>query len=365
METEFENLDDKNLDDTLAKFYCEVKREDGTDYSKSSLVGIRAGITRHLNNPPHKRNLTLGKSTNFSNSNRMFMAVIKNLKKAGKDQARHYPPISQEDLKKIREKSSFNLENPVELQQKIFFNIMMCFGRRGRENLREMKVSHITFGKDDTGSQYVEFPVNECDKNHQNSDGPQSKPRMYETGEDDCPVLTLKKYLDLLPKDNVKDYFFLKAKKNFNNEPTAYTKVQIGKNALGLFMADISLRLGLSLRYTNHSIRSTCVTELSNRGIEGRHIINVTNHKSEMSLKHYNSDNTVEQKRFISHILSGARSTTGTTTEQSSATTANATVLQCQSVVDSSTNSSTQNKTNQTVIHIHNAPGGIVNIANS
>ncbi|CAG2219072.1 unnamed protein product [Mytilus edulis] len=48
---DFEDLDITSLDATLREFYAEVRSTDGNFYSKSTFVGIRASINRHLRAP--------------------------------------------------------------------------------------------------------------------------------------------------------------------------------------------------------------------------------------------------------------------------------------------------------------------------
>ena len=94
-------------------------------------------------------------------------------------------------------------------------------------------------------------------------------------------------------------------KKGWKKEDdTWYTTKAIGKNEIGKFMSKISNRLGLSDRYTNHAIRRSTISVLSAAGVPTRSIMRVTNHKAESSIKHYDRDNTTEQKRHISKILS-------------------------------------------------------------
>jgi hypothetical protein len=62
----------------------------------------------------------------------------------------------------------------------------------------------------------------------------------------------------------------------------------VGKNTLGGMMAKISQVCNLSKRYTNHCIRSTCITALYDNGIETRHIMGLSGHKSESAVRAYN-----------------------------------------------------------------------------
>jgi len=52
-------------------------------------------------------------------------------------------------------------------------------------------------------------------------------------------------------------------------------------------MSEISMEFKLSQVYTNHSLRATTVHLLDVASIPGRHIMSVTGHKSESSLKSY------------------------------------------------------------------------------
>ena len=63
-----------------------------------------------------------------------------------------------------------------------------------------------------------------------------------------------------------------------------YDNSPIGPNTLGNFMKTISVKDGLSTLYTNHCIRATCVTSFDQHGIEARHIMSVSGHKSETSI---------------------------------------------------------------------------------
>lgn len=68
-------------------------------------------------------------------------------------------------------------------------------------------------------------------------------------------------------------------------------------------MKDISRDAELSLLYTNHSIRATCITLLDNAGIEARHIMVQSGHKSESSIRSYSKTGLVT-KRKMSDLLS-------------------------------------------------------------
>ena len=137
-------------------------------------------------------------SPDFATSNRMLFAVIKNLKQRGLDFTKHYSVISNADLDLILNERAFNMNNPKELQEKVFFDIMINFARRGRENLRNLTKSSFNFGIDDAGSRYCELNFNEKTKNHQTVEDHQSKPRMYGNDTPTCPLKSLEMYMSKL-----------------------------------------------------------------------------------------------------------------------------------------------------------------------
>ena len=59
-----------------------------------------------------------------------------------------------------------------------------------------------------------------------------------------------------------------------------YTKTPLDKNTLSSMMSNISKLSKLSMIYTNHSIRATAITEMDEAGIDTRHIMRVSGHKS-------------------------------------------------------------------------------------
>ena len=88
-------------------------------------------------------------------------------------------------------------------------------------------------------------------------------------------------------------------------------------------MSDISERAGLSVRYTNHSLRATTLHILDRAQIPSRHIMTVTGHKSENSLKTYSGVTDEGTKRRMSNVIS-EESCTSMPVRNTSASTANA-----------------------------------------
>lgn len=124
------------------------------------------------------------------------------------------------------------------------------------------------------------------------------------SGSPHCPVLSYENYL---AKINPECQLLWQRPKNFGSEdydpPTWYDNMELGKNILGQMMQRISKDADLSQVYSNHCITATCITLLDERGYEGRHIMTISKHKSESSLKHYVSKAREKKKREMSNAL--------------------------------------------------------------
>ncbi|CAH3041028.1 unnamed protein product, partial [Pocillopora meandrina] len=76
--------------------------------------------------------------------------------------------------------------------------------------------------------------------------------------------------------------------------------------ALDNMMKSISEAAKLSKMYTNHSVRATAITSWSNAGIQNRHIMAISGHRSEQSLAHYNTQPSTSQLQHCSEVLSSS-----------------------------------------------------------
>ena len=73
----------------------------------------------------------------------------------GQAKVQHKPPMLDDDLKKLYESGVFNSDHSKTLLNKVFFEIMLCFCRRGRQNLRQLKKAGFEVHTDATGAKFV------------------------------------------------------------------------------------------------------------------------------------------------------------------------------------------------------------------
>ena len=80
----------------------------------------------------------------------------------------------------------------------------------------------------------------------------------------------------------------------------------LGVNKLGDMMKILSKAANLSKIYTNHSVRATAITLWSDAGLSNRHIMSLSGHRNENSLRSYNTRPSSQQLQLCSNVLSTA-----------------------------------------------------------
>ena len=70
-------------------------------------------------------------------------------------------------------------------------------------------------------------------------------------------------------------------------------------------LKEMSKRAGIVPHLTNHCLRATSITVLSDADCESRHIRFVTRHKSDETIKSYNYRPSFRQQRRMSNMLNG------------------------------------------------------------
>ena len=73
-------------------------------------------------------------------------------------------------------------------------------------------------------------------------------------------------------------------------------------------LKELSVAAGLCQVYTNHCVRATAITLWSDAGLSNRHIMTISGHRNENSLKSYNTRPSSAQLQICSNVISHALS---------------------------------------------------------
>ena len=312
---DYEVISPTELNEILRKFYAEVKTEKGKKLTPSALTGIRAAIHRHITSAPISRNMNILQGSEFVTANKMFEAQCKLYSKEMNEKPKHKSPIEAGDMEKLNRyfveglDDDNNWKDSEKLLHFVWFSLAYNFGRRGREGWRELTEQSYAIKKDDTGARYVTEMLTEQTKNHQggskHDDQAYSDVRMYETMRIPNPVAAFEFYLQKRHRE-CPALFQTPNKKSCESKTTWYKKEPLSKNTISKLMENISVKAGLSRRYTNHCVRASTITALYQQGVDAKQICSITKHKDERSLNHYINQTTSAQKRKCSQLLDKA-----------------------------------------------------------
>lgn len=290
------------------------------------MKNIRSGLNRHLTDL--HRNIDIVHGTAFKTANRTLDGFMKEQTKAGISRpTTHKPVIEDEDLNKISIYLASASTNPITLRHCVWFNLAIHFVSRGLEFHHQLRTSSFNFNTDTDGTEYVTLTHQTQQKNFQGGLSTNEAPtdrRMYATQAADCPVAMLR--LLIAKCDPKGEMLFNSCTKEALVNPASkdiwYTTTPLSKRMYSTFMADICKSSKTVKRYTAHSLRATAIQAMSDQGFETRHIMYMSGHRNESSIKSYSRAPSTTQKKHLSTALSnmasGSKSTaTATVTSQS------------------------------------------------
>ncbi|PFX14624.1 Uncharacterized protein KIAA1958-like [Stylophora pistillata] len=313
--TPIEEMNKDELNACLKSFYTSARKQDGQFYKSSSLKANRAALDRYLCMPPHSKQFYIVADPAFTETNNILDAFVKKLRKSGKiSGVVHKKAISKQEVEKLFQSGELgpaDNKDPAQLQRTTWFYLGIYFGKRGKENQRDMKPAMLALRATAQGGEYSEL----------NKEFPGSLPAKknnrvgFSDTEDDsdakilavpesakCPVKTIKKYLSYLnPK---LDCLFQRPREARSFKPGEdkvwYCNSPLGVNILDSMLKLMSSRAGIQPHLTNHYLRATSLTLLSDKNCETRHIKSVTSHKSDNSIQSYNDRPSLDQPKKVS-----------------------------------------------------------------
>lgn len=304
----------------LRKFYCEASPQTSEartkklgqnaakSYHKNTLKNIRSGLNRHL--ADIGRNIDIVHGANFKPANRTLDGFMKEQTKSGMSRpTEHKPIIVPLDLQKISNYLCNASSNPVILRQCVWFSLGLHFVTRGLEFHHQLRTDSFEFHTDGDDTEYVTLTHETQQKNFQGGLTKQEAPsdrRMYATGKLNCPVAMLR--LLISKTDKSATGLFNSCVKEAIVSPASFemwfTNSPLAKRTYCNFMADICKSSSTSGMYTAHSLRATAIQAMNDQGFEARHIMYMSGHRNESSIKSYCRNPSISQKKQLSTTLS-------------------------------------------------------------
>ena len=313
----------QQLDNLLSKFYAEVKKVNGADYEPESLRVMQAAIDRYLREKDYGESII--SSRQFCQSIKTLNAKAASLRQQGMGKRPHKAEAlnkSEEEL--LWENGSLGDHSPVALTNANFKCLSEQMGLRGRQDHYDAYVEDFILRKHDDGSESIVFNENPTKTRSGGLRVARRSTKQVMWSTDDGPrdpVRLFKLWLSKRPQPmRNQGPLYLTIIQRPKDIDVWYTKIRMGQNTIGKIMPRMtsSLQSSTTKKLTNHSTRKTVVQKLKVAGQPRYKIKEITGHASEASLNDYDVISE-EERRELSHIISGYSAGSRTTTSDLSA----------------------------------------------
>ncbi|XP_033753923.1 uncharacterized protein LOC117337183 [Pecten maximus] len=221
----------------------------------------------------------------------------------------HKEIIDQDDLEKIAAYFEEAPNSPVILRQYVWYTLAVHFVSRGMEFHHQLKLDSFIF-EGDNSEEFATMSHETQQKNmqggltHAGGDGGKRMYAHYDNAT--CPVKMLKMLME--KTDPTATSLFNQFDKSASLKPKEsaiwYTSKGLSKRTFAKFLSDICVAAKVVKKYTPHCLRATAIQFLNDEGYEARHIMYMSDHKCESSLRSYNRNVATHQKKSLSSSLS-------------------------------------------------------------
>ncbi|XP_014776313.1 uncharacterized protein LOC106873459 [Octopus bimaculoides] len=279
----------------LKRLYAGARTKKCELYQLTAFRSLRYALKRHFE---ETLNLDIIKGDAFVEANESFVFMEKRIKAEGKGLIRHYPPVEEQDMARLKEYFKANMQNPTprELLEYVWFILQYYMCRLGRDGQTELKITSFVIRTDAQGERSIVQNESEpLDGNGENDEELAGGLIPSLKGDVLCPVRAYELYISKLHQDF--DRLFQKPKKLVDSsQPYWFDRIPYGKTPLGGMMPTLSHKAGLSKRYTNHSLRATAIEKLLWGGINRKDVRAIS--------QLFGQPTSVSQRKKMASILS-------------------------------------------------------------
>ena len=185
------NLQAKELDHLLSKFFKDFRKVNGEEYEPDTFSGFQRSIQRFLTDSKSRYNILVDRE--FEKSRQVLAAKRKKLvHEAGKgNKPNATRALTEEEVEKLFESGQFGCFSPEVLQRTIWWFFGLHFGFRARDESRKLRWSDIQLQEDSEGREMLVWLCErgtKTRKGQENGHQRSCQPKIYATDSDRCPV---------------------------------------------------------------------------------------------------------------------------------------------------------------------------------
>ena len=149
----------KQLDETLQKFFAEIRKKDGSEYEPDSLRVMLASLDRHLREKDAA--FSIAKDIESSNNRKVLEEKARRLRQEGFGKRPNAAKaLTTQDEELLWPKGVLGSHSLQSLIQTIWFLLTQHFGLRGCQEHHDMYVEDFAFSTDDNGIEFVTYEEN-------------------------------------------------------------------------------------------------------------------------------------------------------------------------------------------------------------
>ncbi|XP_009688737.1 uncharacterized protein KIAA1958-like isoform X2 [Struthio camelus] len=196
-------LPPEDLDNYLALFYSNAKKQNGTEFSASSLYFFQSSIDRYLKDHKYEYNMVRG--LEFRASQEALKQKCQQLTQ--KERERDWnilENLTDKDVESLRKKGILSHMHPEGFLHLMLINLIRGFGANTHNQSRNLYWGQLVLKKDEEGLEYLEWK----DELNAEVNAGESTARVFAKPDnpDNCPIRDYKEYAKRRPLDMLHDH---------------------------------------------------------------------------------------------------------------------------------------------------------------
>lgn len=284
------------LANILTDWGYNMKKSNGEDYKEAvvkTMWNVTAKILRETYFEKYNRSFNPFIDLEFKNARNAKNANRKRLQAIPEKRKQSSVAIEKEHLNEMMQ--VWDEETPEGLQRKFYHVAAFELAWRGGEAVK-CKIDHFRFEKKTDGSLTNRIEYNPIfSKTRQGGENKLSDSKWLTPNLEKpsiCPVRLFKKLMSKRSNSIKTDRLFLTPNCTWNQENSSgwYKNMPVGENTLGKWTKEAAMKIGLDVennKITNHSNRSSTVSNLAKSGISSERLIKITGHANTKSINPY------------------------------------------------------------------------------
>ena len=289
----------------------ETRKTDGSLYPPTTLRSLVSGLNRVLQSNKAPFSVLDKGDCRFKDLHKTLDSLSSDMHRQGIGATKNSAKVIVPEHEGIFwQKLLLGYSTPKVLQRTVFFYVGLNFVLRGVQEQYDLIPSQFVRSPQDKhvydSSVYYEY-TELISKNNQHRfkdiNAQNKVSRAYALpGNERCVVRLLDKYLSLLPCDAPYLYMRMLENVSTDSENICATKQRVGINLLKRMVPELSEKSGIGVRYTNHSLRATAITQMFTSGISEKVIADTSGHRSTKALRCY-EHTSEQQQQAVSAVI--------------------------------------------------------------